>query len=120
MGDPSLAPSHVYVLAQICMNASPSNQSREVWKQSVLPQLDYNGEALRKTLAGDAITLPSGAVMSNVTRLDSTDSLTPCRVAWCSQPAAKNFCDENCCCLAHDREARQPILLYCGKMTARN
>src|SRR5262252_9871074 len=30
----------------------------------------------------------------------------------------KNFCDENCCCLAHDREARQPILLYCGKMTA--
>jgi len=63
MGDPSLAPSHVYVLAQICMNASPSNRSREVWKQSVLPQLDYNGEALRKTLAGDAITLPSGAVM---------------------------------------------------------
>ena len=49
--------------AQICMNASPSNRSREVWKQSVLPQLDYNGEALRKTLAGDAITLPSGAVM---------------------------------------------------------
>src|SRR5215813_977766 len=53
----------IYVLAQICMNASPSNRSREVWKQSVLPQLDYNGEALRKTLASDAITLPSGAVM---------------------------------------------------------
>jgi len=73
MGDPSLAPSHVYVLAQICMNASPSNRSREVWKQSVLPQLDYNGEALRKTLAGDAITLPSGAVMYKC------DTRAPCR-----------------------------------------
>jgi hypothetical protein len=51
-----------YVLAQICMNASPSNRSREVWKQSVLPQLDYNSDALRKTLASDAIPLPSGAV----------------------------------------------------------
>ena len=55
-----------YVLAQICMNTSPSNRSREVWKQSVLPQLDYSGGALRKTLASDAIPLPSGAVMYKV------------------------------------------------------
>jgi hypothetical protein len=55
-----------YVLAQICMNASPSNRSREAWKQSVLPQLDYNDQAFRKTLAGDAIPLPSGAVMYKV------------------------------------------------------
>jgi hypothetical protein len=56
----------IYVLAQICMNASPSNRSREVWKQRVLPQLGYNGEALRKTLANDAVRLPSGAVMYKV------------------------------------------------------
>src|SRR5215472_11658377 len=56
----------IYVLAQICMNASPSNRSREVWKQSVLPQLGYSGEALRKTLANNAIPLPSAAVMYKV------------------------------------------------------
>ena len=56
----------IYVLAQICMNASPSNRSREVFKQRALPQLDYNGEALRKTLASDAVPLPSGAVMYKV------------------------------------------------------
>ncbi|MBV8322863.1 MAG: hypothetical protein JO049_19625, partial [Hyphomicrobiales bacterium] len=56
----------IYVLAQICLNASPSNRSREVWKRSVLPQLDYSGEALRKTLRSDAISLPSGAVAYKV------------------------------------------------------
>ena len=56
----------IYVLAQICMNASPSNRSREVWTQCVLPQLDYNGEALRKTLTNDAVLLPSGAVLYKV------------------------------------------------------
>jgi len=32
----------------------------------VLPQLDYNGEALRKTLTNDAVLLPSGAVLYKV------------------------------------------------------
>jgi hypothetical protein len=51
----------IYVLAQICMNASPSNRSREIFLDRVLPQLDYNGEALRKTLAAGAVPLEAGA-----------------------------------------------------------
>jgi hypothetical protein len=51
-----------YVLAHICMNASPSNRSREIFRQRVFPQLGYNGEALKKTLARDAVVLSSGAV----------------------------------------------------------
>jgi hypothetical protein len=56
----------VYVLAHICMNASPSNRSREVWMQRVAPQLNYNGEALRKMLAADAVPLPTGAIRYKV------------------------------------------------------
>jgi hypothetical protein len=56
----------IYVLAHICMNASPLNRSREVWMQSVAPQLNYNGNALRKMLAADAIRLPTGAVQYKV------------------------------------------------------
>src|SRR5713101_10021908 len=55
-----------YVLAQICMNASPSNKSREVFMERVGPQLGYNGEAFRKTLAADAVALPGGAVCYKV------------------------------------------------------
>jgi hypothetical protein len=56
----------IYVLAQICMNTSPSNRSRDVFVQRVLPQLDYNGGALRKTLAVDAVPLLAGAVRYKV------------------------------------------------------
>jgi hypothetical protein len=52
----------IYVLAHICMNASPSNKSREIFMQSVVPQLEYNGEALRKTLVTGAVPQHSGAV----------------------------------------------------------
>ena len=58
------AKSHddMYVLAHICMNASPSNRSREVFMQTVVPQLGYNSDALKRTLSADAISLPFGAV----------------------------------------------------------
>lgn len=56
----------IYVLAQICLNASPSNRSREVFIERVVPQLGYNQEALRKTLVKHAVPLPAGAVQYNV------------------------------------------------------
>ena len=32
----------LYVLAQICMNASPNNRAREVWESKIVPQLEFN------------------------------------------------------------------------------
>lgn len=52
----------LYVLAQICMNASPSNRAREVFLNKVAPQLEFNNGALRKRLANGAICLDNGAV----------------------------------------------------------
>lgn len=45
----------LYVLAQICMNASPSNRAREVWLDRVSPQLSHNDSALRRLLSKDSI-----------------------------------------------------------------
>jgi hypothetical protein len=51
-----------YVLAQICMNASPSDRAREVFENKIAPQLKINNSAFRKKLAGGATQLASGAV----------------------------------------------------------
>jgi hypothetical protein len=56
----------VYVLAQICLNASPRNGSREILLDRVIPQLGYNDGALRKTLANNAEPLSNGAVRYKV------------------------------------------------------
>ena len=56
----------LYVLAQICMNASPSNRAREVFLNKVAPQLDFNNGALRKRLVDGAIPLGNGAVKYKV------------------------------------------------------
>ncbi|MDE1172723.1 MAG: hypothetical protein PW790_03430 [Parvibaculaceae bacterium] len=58
----------LYVLAQICMNASPSNRAREVFLRKIKPQLEFNNSALRKRLAGGAIPLGNGAVRYAVER----------------------------------------------------
>ena len=50
----------LYVLAQICMNASPSNRAREIFFKKVKPQLDFNNGALRKKLAAGSVKLPDG------------------------------------------------------------
>lgn len=55
-----------YVLAQICMNASPSNQSREVFIERVAPQLGYKSGSLRAIFLKDAVSLPNGAVIYGV------------------------------------------------------
>lgn len=62
-----------YVLAQICMNASPANRAREIFVDRVLPQLQFNGEALRKMLVKDSVPLEKGAVQYKVdaSRLDA-------------------------------------------------
>lgn len=62
----------LYVLAQICMNAAPSNRAREVFFDKVVPQLDYNNGALRKKLAAGSVHLPDGAVkyQVDISRLD--------------------------------------------------
>ncbi|WDM66145.1 hypothetical protein [Xanthomonas cucurbitae] len=52
----------LYVLAQICMNASPNNRAREVWGSKIVPQLEFNNGALRKRLAAGSVPLPGGAV----------------------------------------------------------
>lgn len=61
-----------YVLAQICMNASPSNRAREVFMKKVAPQLDFNNGALRKRLLHGSVDLGGGAVKYKVdiNRLD--------------------------------------------------
>jgi hypothetical protein len=55
-----------YVLAQICLNASPRNRSREIFLKSVVPQLGHNGDALRQMLSRDAQSLHEGVVIYKV------------------------------------------------------
>lgn len=50
----------LYVLAQICMNASPSNRAREIFMERVAPQLSHNNDALRKRLRKGAHEIPGG------------------------------------------------------------
>jgi hypothetical protein len=56
----------VYVLAHICLNASPSNRSRQVFMERIVPQLGFNQEALKKTIAGSSVPHASGAVSYKV------------------------------------------------------
>lgn len=56
----------MYALAQICMNASPANQARDVFFDAVFPQLGFSNHALRKLLRRDAVRLPGGAVKYRV------------------------------------------------------
>jgi hypothetical protein len=56
----------LYVLAHICLNSSPKNRSREIFIKTIVPQLDYNQDALRKMLTASSVPFPSGAVAYNV------------------------------------------------------
>lgn len=51
-----------YVLAQILMNASPSNRAREIFIKKIKPQLSHNDGAFRKMLTQGAIELEDGSV----------------------------------------------------------
>lgn len=52
----------IYALAQICVSASPHLGANEVFKKSVLPQLEHNNESLRRTIVSGATGLPNGSV----------------------------------------------------------
>lgn len=84
------AKSHhdLYVLAQICMNASPSNRAREIFEARVVPQLDYNGGRLRQLLAKGAKQVGGGvAYLVEVERLDEFFTALSCGLVFKSQKA---------------------------------
>lgn len=66
--DHNTAKSHddLYALAQICLNSSPRGRAREVFTKSVVPQLAFNENALRRFLIRDSVPLGSGAVKYRV------------------------------------------------------
>lgn len=85
----------LYVLAQICMNASPSDRAREIFLKKVKPQLDFNNGSLRKMLAAGSVQLPDGSVKYPVDskRLnDFFDSLS-CGIIFksCGETLPKNY-----------------------------
>ncbi|WP_092685598.1 hypothetical protein [Albimonas donghaensis] len=50
----------IYVLAQICMNASPSNRAREVYQTRIAPQLSFKRNALKRRISKGKKRLPDG------------------------------------------------------------
>jgi hypothetical protein len=85
----------IYVLAQICMNASPSNRAREVFLNKVAPQLEFNNGALRKRLANGAVDLGRGVVKYrvDVTRLDTFFVALSCGIIFkaCGSALPENY-----------------------------
>lgn len=85
----------IYVLAQICLNASPSNRAREVFLNKVAPQLEFNNGALRKRLAFGSINLGSGAVKYpvDIPRLESFFTALSCGIVFksCGAPLPSNY-----------------------------
>lgn len=74
----------LYVLAQICMNASPNNRARDVFLEKVAPQLEFNNGALRKTLVDGATRSETGAVKYKVdtSRLDGFFTALSCGIVY--------------------------------------
>ena len=85
----------LYVLAQICMNASPSNRAREVFLSKIVPQLSFNNSALRKRLVKGAVELPNGAVKyrTEIDRFDEFFSALSCGIVYkaCGSSLPPNF-----------------------------
>ncbi len=84
----------LYVLAQICMSASPSNRAREVWETKVVPQLEFNNGALRQRLVAGALRLADGSVKYkvDVNRLDTFFTALSCGIV---HKACKSSLPEN-------------------------
>lgn len=70
----------LYALAQICMNSSPNNRAREVFMTKVVPQLQFNNGALRKSLVADSTPHENGVVeyKVDVARLDDFFTALSC------------------------------------------
>lgn len=71
-----------YVLAQICMNASPSNRAQEIFLKKIKPQLRHNNNSFSKLLLKDSKTLPDGNVLYSVDieRFDSFFTALSCGI----------------------------------------
>ena len=79
----------LYVLAQICMNASPSNRAREIWLERVSPQLSHNNDALRQLLAKDSIETGGGVrYQVDIERFDDFFTALCCGLVFKSQKAS--------------------------------
>ena len=85
----------MYVLAHICMNASPSNRARDVFNSSIKPQLEFNNGALRKKLNKGSIKLPNGNVKYDVEmkRLDDFFTALSCGIIYksCGSSLPKEY-----------------------------
>lgn len=78
----------LYVLAQICMNSSPSNRAREVFLSKVVPQLSYNNDALRKMLLEGSYKVDGGVAYAvNTERFDEFFTAMSCGLIFKSQKA---------------------------------
>lgn len=84
-----------YVLAQICMNASPNNRAREVFEKKIVPQLDFNNGALRKKLSKGSVNLGNGAVKYKIdpSRLDDFFTALSCGIVFksCGSSLPSNY-----------------------------
>jgi hypothetical protein len=52
----------MYVLTHICLNASPNNGARDIFKNVVVPQLGYNNNSFRNELLKNSVELQAGHV----------------------------------------------------------
>ncbi|WP_246722873.1 hypothetical protein [Aureimonas sp. OT7] len=78
----------LYVLAQICMNASPSNRAREVFQERVAPQLSHNNDMLRRMLLKGAFKVRGGvAYPVDHARFDEFFTALSCGLIYKSQKA---------------------------------
>lgn len=79
----------LYVLAHICMNASPSNRAREVWNERVVPQLSFNNNALRKMLSKGSVNAGGGVrYVVDHARFDEFFTALSCGLIYKSQKVA--------------------------------
>ena len=89
------ASDDIYVLAHICMNASPANGARDVLLARVAPQVKYNNGALSKRLAMGAVDLPGQGVAYkiDITRFDGFFSALSFGIVYkaCGAPLPRNY-----------------------------
>jgi hypothetical protein len=84
-----------YVLAQICLNASPSNRAREVFLKKIKPQLSHNDGAFKKMLSKGAVVLDDGSVKYPVDtkRFDDFFTALSCGIIFktCDEQVPENY-----------------------------
>ena len=84
-----------YVLAQICMNASPSNRAREIFLKKIKPQLAHNDGAFKKLLSKGAIALKDGTVKYpvNTQRFNDFFTALSCGIIFktCNKQVPQNY-----------------------------